>query len=88
MTTTALARTNGNAEVALANAPAPDDALARLAQWVEAARNAHALVAPLVDTAFVPEAYKPKVDPRADERVPQWSPSTGDGSRARQILAV
>lgn len=40
-------------------------ALDRLAQWVEAASNANRLVAPLVDTAFVPDAYKPKVDPRS-----------------------
>lgn len=43
----------------------PSTALDRLAQWVEAANNAHRLVAPLVDTAFVPDAYRPKIDPRA-----------------------
>ena len=42
-----------------------NEALDRLAAWVEAARNAHQLVAPLVETAFVPESYRPKVDPRA-----------------------
>lgn len=42
-----------------------NDALDRLGQWVNAAQQAHQLVAPLVDTAFVPDAYKPKVDPRA-----------------------
>lgn len=41
------------------------DALHRLGEWVEAARHAHQLVAPLVGTAFVPDAYKPKIDPRA-----------------------
>lgn len=58
----------GNGQVpALSTAPldSTTEALARLGQWVEAARNAHALVAPLVDTPFVPEAYRPKVDPRA-----------------------
>ncbi|HTI26226.1 MAG TPA: hypothetical protein VL652_34875 [Kutzneria sp.] len=44
---------------------APSDALARLGEWVEAAGHAHRLVAPLVGTAFIPDAYKPKVDPRA-----------------------
>jgi hypothetical protein len=57
-----LVRMDNNALAALGHT---DDALDRLARWVEAARNAHTLVAPLVDTAFVPEAYKPKVDPRA-----------------------
>jgi hypothetical protein len=59
-----IARLDNNAAVALHGA---SDAMARLAQWVEAARNAHQLVAPLVDTAFVPDAYKPKVDPRGTE---------------------
>lgn len=57
-----LVRADHNAAVAINGT---SDALARLAQWVEAARNAHTLVAPLVDTAFIPDAYKPKVDPRA-----------------------
>jgi hypothetical protein len=57
-----IARLDNNAVAVLGGA---NDALARLGQWVEAARNAHQLVAPLVGTAFVPEAYKPKVDPRA-----------------------
>jgi hypothetical protein len=63
-----IARANGNALAAVNQA---GDNLARLGQWVEAARNAHALVAPLVDTAFVPDAYKPKVDPRADQATRQ-----------------
>ena len=57
-----IARLDTNATIAVAGA---NDSLARLGQWVEAARNAHALVAPLVGTAFIPDAYKPKVDPRA-----------------------
>jgi hypothetical protein len=42
-------------------------ALEQLAQWVTAAQNAHQLVAPLVSTPFVPDSYRPKVDPRATE---------------------
>jgi hypothetical protein len=57
-----IARMDANA---LAVTSGANDALARLANWVEAARNAHQLVAPLVGTAFIPDAYKPKVDPRA-----------------------
>lgn len=57
-----IARMDRNAVVAIGGA---NDAMARLAQWVEAASNANRLVAPLIDTAFVPDAYKPKVDPRA-----------------------
>jgi hypothetical protein len=62
MTTTDLARFDHNATVALSNG---NDALARLGQWVEAAKQASQLVSPLVDTPFVPDAYRPKVDPRA-----------------------
>lgn len=42
-------------------------ALEQLAQWVTAAQNAHQLVAPLVATPFVPDSYRPKVDPRATD---------------------
>jgi hypothetical protein len=52
----------GNSLVALDSA---NEALDRLGRWVEAARHAHQLVAPLVGTAFVPDSYKPKIDPRA-----------------------
>lgn len=62
MTTTDIARMETNA-VAVLNGSS--DALHRLGEWVTAAQHAHAIVAPLVDTAFVPDAYKPKVDPRA-----------------------
>jgi hypothetical protein len=44
------------------------DGLVRLGQWVEAANNAHRLVKPLVATAFVPDAYRPKFDPRATDK--------------------
>jgi hypothetical protein len=57
-----IARLDTNALATLGGA---NDNLARLGQWVEAARQAHQLVAPLIDTAFVPDTYKPKVDPRA-----------------------
>lgn len=59
-----IARLDHNAVAVLGGA---NDALARLAQWVEAASNANRLVGPLIDTAFVPDAYKPKVDSRASE---------------------
>lgn len=62
MTTTDLARLDTNAIAALNGG---NDALNRLGQWVVAARDAHTLVSPLVDTPFVPDAYRPKVDPRA-----------------------
>jgi hypothetical protein len=60
--TTDIARIDTNAAVALHNG---NDALARLGQWVTAAQQAHTLVSPLVETPFVPDAYRPKVDPRA-----------------------
>jgi len=62
--TTDIARMDTNAVAVLGTA---GEALDRLGRWVAAARDAHALVSPLVDTAFVPEAYKPKVDPRATD---------------------
>jgi hypothetical protein len=57
-----IARLDHNAVVAFNGA---NDALARLGQWVEAASQAHRLVAGLVDTAFIPDSYRVKVDPRA-----------------------
>ena len=47
---------------ALAILDSTDDALARLAKWVEAASNAQRLVAPLVGTPFVPDAYRPRIE--------------------------
>jgi hypothetical protein len=61
MTSTELARMDTATTVALNGSR---DALARLGQWVTAAQQAHTLVSPLVETPFVPDAYRPKVDPR------------------------
>ena len=41
------------------------EALAGLAQWVQAAHSAQQLVTPLVDTPFVPDSFRVKLDPRA-----------------------
>lgn len=57
-----IARMDHNAVAVLGGA---NDALDRLGAWVQAAKNATALVAPLIDTPFIPDAYRPKVDPRA-----------------------
>jgi hypothetical protein len=57
-----IARMDHNAIAVLGGA---NEALDRLGRWVTAAQQAHQLVAPLVNTAFVPDAYRPKVDPRA-----------------------
>jgi hypothetical protein len=57
-----IAHANGNAIAVLGGA---NEALGKLGEWVQAARHAHQLVAPLIGTAFVPDAYKPKIDPRA-----------------------
>lgn len=38
-----------------------------LQEWVTAASNARALVLPLVSSAFVPDAYKPRIPNNADE---------------------
>jgi hypothetical protein len=62
------------------------DALDRLAQWVEAARNAHQLVSPLVDTAFVPDAYRPKVDPRATDEEKQKARAVAVANATAAVL--
>jgi hypothetical protein len=43
------------------------EALRGLSEWVAAASQASQLVTPLVETAFIPDAYRPKVDPRATD---------------------
>lgn len=54
------------ADVALPTVTGGDlPGLAVLRDWLTAAASAQQLVAPLVDSAFVPLAYKPRVDPRA-----------------------
>jgi hypothetical protein len=60
-----IARMDHNAVAVLGNA---NDALNRLGEWVTAARAAKELVAPLINTPFVPEAYRPKVDSRATDK--------------------
>jgi hypothetical protein len=56
-----IARAEHNAIAVLGGA---NEALARLGEWVRAAESAQELVAQLVDTPFVPDAYRPRVDPR------------------------
>lgn len=60
-----IARMDSNAVAVLGGA---NDALARLGEWVHAAASARVLVASLIDTAFVPDAYKPRIDPRATDK--------------------
>ena len=57
-----IARMDRNAIAVLGGA---NEGLARLGEWVQAAGAARALIAPLIDTAFVPDAYKPRVPPNA-----------------------
>jgi hypothetical protein len=57
-----IARMDHNAIAVLGGA---NDALERLGQWVTAASQARHLVAGLVETAFIPDSYRVKVDPRA-----------------------
>jgi len=70
MTVDTLPATTGNGLARALPGIMPDvtnEALDRLARWVDAAQHAHKLVAPLVGTPWVPAAYQPKVDPRASE---------------------
>jgi len=50
-----------------ASPPTADAGIDRLERWVQAASAAHQLVAPMVLTPFVPDAYRPRVDPRAPQ---------------------
>ena len=61
------------------------DAMARLEEWVVAASRANALITPLVGSAFVPDAYKPKVGQNApdEEKQAAW-----DTARANATAAV
>ena len=43
------------------------DGAAMLAAWAQTATSAAQLVGPLVETAFVPDHFRPKIDPRATE---------------------
>lgn len=56
-----IARMDTNAIAVLGGA---NDALERLGAWVTAASQAHRLVAGLIDTAFIPDSYRIRVDPR------------------------
>jgi hypothetical protein len=78
-----IVRADNNALAALGGGAS--EAMARLGQWVEAASHAHQLVAPLVDTAFIPDAYKPKVDPRA---TPEAKKAAYDVAVANATAAV
>jgi len=60
-----IARMDHNAVAVLGNA---NDALNRLGEWVTAARAAKELVVPLINTPFVPEAYRPRVSERATDK--------------------
>lgn len=82
MTTTDLSRIG---DTAVAVLDSTNDALNRLGDWVQAARHAHQLVAPLVGTAFVPDAYKPKIDPRA---TPEQREEARQGAIANATAAV
>jgi hypothetical protein len=63
---TDIARLDGSS---LAIPAGATEAFERLGAWVTAASQAHQLVAPLVGTHFIPDAYRPKVDPRATDEV-------------------
>jgi hypothetical protein len=45
--------------------PVTSDAIARLGEWVTAASQAHQLLAPLIDSAFIPDSYRTRVAPNA-----------------------
>jgi hypothetical protein len=62
------------------------DALARLGEWVQAASHANRLVAPLVGTAFIPDAYKPKIDPRATAEEKQAARETAIANATAAVL--
>jgi hypothetical protein len=81
MTTTDLARMDTNAIAVLGGA---NEALERLGQWVTAASQAHRLIAGLIDTAFIPDSYKPKIDPRStpEQKAAAREVAIGNGTAA------
>jgi hypothetical protein len=62
------------------------DALHGLAEWVQGAQNAVKFVTPLVGTAFVPENYWPKVDPRADDETKAAARETAIANATAAVL--
>jgi len=78
-----IARMDHNAVAVLGNT---GDALARLGEWVQAASHANRLVAPLVGTAFIPDAYKPKIDPRATPEEKQAARETAIANATAAVL--
>jgi len=78
-----IARMDHNAVAVLGNT---GDALARLGEWVQAASHANRLVAPLVGTAFIPDAYKPKIDPRATAEEKQAARETAIANATAAVL--
>lgn len=60
------------------------DAMGRLEEWVVAASRASALVSPLIGSAFVPDAYKPKIDPRAsdEDKAAAWETARANATAA------
>ncbi|HTY35394.1 hypothetical protein [Mycobacterium sp.] len=75
---TATSPTAALAPLATAGAALPDG-LSKLREWASAATSAAQLVTPLVDTPFVPDSYRPKVDPRA---------TTEEKAAARQVAVA
>lgn len=71
---------------ALAVLGGANDALARLGQWVEAASHAHRLVVPLIDTYFIPDVYRPKVDPRATPEQKREAREVAIGNATAAVL--
>lgn len=72
------------ATVANAMASVTTDAMARLTEWVNAASQAHQLVSPLIDSAFVPDNFKPRVAPNAshEERAYAREVAVANGTSA------
>lgn len=81
--TTDIARMDNNAIAVLGGA---NDALERLGAWVTAASQAHRLVAGLIDTAFIPDSYKPRVDPRATPEAQAAAREVAIGNATAAVL--
>lgn len=78
-----IIQANGNALAAMGGA---NEALDRLGQWVTAAKNATQLVAPLVNTPFVPDAYRPKIDPRATQEEKDYAREVAVATATAAVL--
>ena len=66
--------------------PGMPDGAAMLAAWAQTASSAAGLVSPLVDTPFVPDHFRAKVDPRATDEEKAYARQVAVASATAAVL--